>query len=238
VNIKNNYNEKRGIFMIDDLFKRDSILKNIDIIHAKQTAFNILVEKKNMIHSIDHALRVHDNAMFIFMNVGDKNIKKMISLKLASYWHDTGKDDWSEKEEIPHNILSAQLFGRYAVKKGISDEIIEMTQSIISCHRNRGKDSFRSPLKDEEKALWDADKLDIVNAIRITEIIWLYIKGYKMGEFNLKDTMSFWMSITPEFASKFYFNISRNIFNKRYQRFKEIVQKVNADFKNSLSYDQ
>ena len=202
------------------------VLKNVDIIHAKNTAFSILMEKGNFIHSIDHALRVHDNAMLIFMEIRERCVKKMISLKLASYWHDTGKDDCRENEDVPHNIISAELFKDYAVEKGILNDISEMAQSIILCHRNRGKKYYRSPSSDEEKVLWDADKLDIVNSIRITEIVWAYLNGYKVGEFNLKDTISFWMSISPEFANKFYFKISQEIFYDRYSKFRQSVEKI------------
>lgn len=216
--------------ILNNIFNNKSIFKNVNIIHAKQAAFNILVERGNFIHSIDHALRVHDNAMYIFMNIKCNSITELIALKLASYWHDTGKDDWSEKEEVPHNILSSQLFERYAIGKGIPDDIIKITQSIICCHRNRGKDYYRAPMTYGEKTLWDADKLDIVNPVRVTEIIWSYMNGYKVGEFNLKDTISYWMEIKPQFSNKFYFEVSRNLFQERYPSFRELVKKINANY--------
>lgn len=210
---------------IYDIFDDQSLFSKIDIADAKKNAFEILRQRNNFIHSIDHAIRVHDNAVYISRQLDqDLNVEEMIALKLACFWHDTGKDDWSEKEDVPHNIVSGKLFESYARAKGMPEDILLMTQSIIYCHRNRGKASFRDPLSVVEKILWDADKLDIINADRVVEILWLYVNGYTNGEFNPEDTLTFWRGIPRQFSDNYYFETSRNLFKERYPEFINVVE--------------
>ncbi len=200
----------------------------IDFVAARDEACKLLLDKRNFIHTVAHSDAVHSNALRIWDgSCPDGKEEDLVALKLACYWHDTGRNDRDSVEQTPHEVESVRLFSEFARRSGYPQRIVDTVVRAILSHRNRGGrgDGLTDCLSD---ILWDADKLDIVNPHRVLEILWGFQAGYSAGEFSWRSSLDYWKGISVKFVERLHFDESRRLFLERYDGFSELIVQMEA----------
>lgn len=185
------------------------------------TGYNILNRRHNFVHNFSHCKRVFCNNIHI---LGVRSIPNIGVLLLSAFWHDTGQNDFKQQAKY-HHIQSARLF-KYFTKQNKYTEIVT---NIILSHRNRGANTQYRPQTLLEKAFFDADKLDILNIYRSKKLIKLYLHGFSCGEFNIKDTVSFWEDFIKNGENILFLDKSKKIFHQRKKNFATFVAQIKRE---------
>lgn len=189
-----------------------------------QIAKESIILSHNFIHDIGHTVRVHDNVLKIALNQENISQEKIEALRIAAYWHDVGQNDFLKDNKIRHEQLSVKMLEIACEKEGYKSNKIELAKKIILNHRNRGK--MKEIEKDDilSKILWDADKLDIINNVRMFQIIDYYKENDNLGEYGYESSIDFWKTIDESFEEKFNFTISKEIFRNNYKDFSKYLE--------------
>lgn len=184
-----------------------------------QTAIRTIKKRNNFVHDVAHTRNVVKNAFQIARNYPKVNLKL---LKIACYWHDTGRND-HEPESEDHAILSIRLLKGQLKRQLIFLKDHNKLFKIIGNHRGRKAGIVENR---ETEILWDGDKLDIFNLNRIKRIL----KTYKVGkfspdeEFNYLDSFHFWLHIDKDFENKFHTPEAKKIFRNKFPKFKKYIK--------------
>lgn len=113
------------------------------------------------VHDFDHVLRVYRLAE----RIGRAESADLDIIRVAALLHDSlGSAPGTEgSARAEHHIASAEFAREILAEKNWPEEKIQAVQHCIRAHRFRGKED--QPLTIEAKALFDADKLDVLGAI-------------------------------------------------------------------------
>lgn len=184
---------------------------------------NIMLSQ-NFIHDIGHTVRVHDNVLKIALMQENISQKEIEALRIAAYWHDVGQNDFLKDSRIRHEQLSVKMLEIACEKEEYESNKIELAKKIILNHRNRGKVKEIEKNDMLSKILWDADKLDIINNVRMFQIIDYYKENEDLGKYGYESSIDFWKTIDENFEEKFNFNISKEIFRSNYKDFSKYLK--------------
>lgn len=117
------------------------------------------------VHGFDHIERVYRLCKVI----GSEEGADMEILLTAALLHDCdGSDPASQKNRAEHHLLSAERAGGILRAMDWKEGDIQKVQHCIRAHRFRKSEE---PHTIEAKALFDADKLDVIGAIGIARTI-------------------------------------------------------------------
>lgn len=117
------------------------------------------------VHGFDHVLRVMATAERLARAIGaDLEI-----VRAAALLHDAaGAAPGDDGQRAEHEMASAEFARQILTAEGWPAERIHAVQACIRSHRYRSQQSPQSP---EAKALFDADKLDVVGAFGIARTL-------------------------------------------------------------------
>lgn len=116
------------------------------------------------VHGFDHIERVYRLCQVI----GSAEGADMEILLTAALLHDCDGSDPSSQNRAEHHMLSAERAGGILRERGWEESDIQKVQHCIRAHRFRKSEE---PHSIEAKALFDADKLDVIGAIGIARTI-------------------------------------------------------------------
>lgn len=120
---------------------------------------------EDTVHDFSHIERVYRMADRIAREEGaDLEI-----VHAAALLHDSKGSLSGSEERAGHHIQSALFAGTVLQKDGWQPDRIEAVQHCIRAHRYRG--GWEKPQTSEAKALYDADKLDVIGAIGVARTI-------------------------------------------------------------------
>jgi peptidase E/glycosyltransferase involved in cell wall biosynthesis len=184
-------------------------------------AFAHMIANRNIVHTPLHAARVYENAMLICAKEGlALSAQQQDALAIACFWHDAGRVDASQATDN-HHERSAELLWKFnEIHATIPAKTLKMASDMILSHRNRGGTADGSQRTVLQNVLWDADKLDVLNPLRMREIMHLYSQGITAGEFTPEETLKFWNSIDKRFIGRFTFPSARARASARWKEFK------------------
>ena len=188
----------------------------------KTRAIEILYRNGNFVHNVNHICNVYQNAMTLQREASvSLGVQGLAALRLAIYWHDTGRLDREEKEIEPHEKRSARLLAAAAEVVELDQQVVNAATRMILVHRNRRATQAIAAEDLGARVLWDADKLDIFNPSRCEDILAAYEAGIQCGEFCLEESTRFWFSLQADFQAKFHFAWSKMEFSRRFVSFSE-----------------
>jgi len=118
-------------------------------------------------HTVDHIQRVWRTAMQIAAEEKDVDMEV---LKPAVLLHDIAKikEDLDKSGKTDHALLGAEIAGEILKQMQYPTATIRKVQRCIQTHRFR---SEREPVSIEAKILFDADKIDVLGAIGLPDLL-------------------------------------------------------------------
>ncbi|HMN61628.1 MAG TPA: HD domain-containing protein, partial [Anaerolinea sp.] len=117
------------------------------------------------VHDFEHILRVYHMAE----RLGPAAGADMRILRAAALLHDAEGTTPGSSERKHHHLASADFAARVLEEEGWSAADIAAVQHCIRAHRFRG--TGESPETAEARALFDADKLDVLGAVGVARVV-------------------------------------------------------------------
>lgn len=117
------------------------------------------------VHDFEHILRVYHMAE----RLGPAAGADMRILRAAALLHDAEGTTPGSSERKHHHLASADFAARVLEEEGWSAADIAAVQHCIRAHRFRG--TGESPETPEARALFDADKLDVLGAVGVARVV-------------------------------------------------------------------
>jgi uncharacterized protein len=117
------------------------------------------------VHDFNHILRVYHMSERLAQAEGaDLDI-----VHAAALLHDVGETRPGSGERATHHFQSADFAAQVLKTEGWTEERISAVQHCIRAHRFR--DNREPPATMEAKALFDADKLDVIGAVGVARAV-------------------------------------------------------------------
>lgn len=170
-------------------------MRNIAYKKSMQEAKKIMQEIADKSHDFEHAKAVARNSILISKKLRYANIDL---LKLAAWWHDTGR-----LYQEDHEKISAKMAKENLLFLGASKEDVQEIYDAIRFHKWNMK-----PKTLAGKIIRDADKLDFLSISR-----W---KNSKNSNNKYANSIS---PILPNLRLLLSLEISKKIFDKRIKTF-------------------
>lgn len=194
------------------------------LLKGKQAAFMEILESRNFVHSIEHAIRVRDMAVRLASEEGLHDRKAILAIELAAYWHDTGRNDW-QIEATCHAQASVEKFRVWAQLESIPENLAGQVESIILSHRS-GRAYVSTDMLSS--LFWDADKLDIFNVSRTQQLLDLYMLGVRSAAYDRTSSLQYWSEFSPEFGRLFRTAAGKRRFEDRFPGFYSMIEELIA----------
>ncbi len=192
------------------------------LLKGKQAAFMVVLESRNFVHSVEHAIRVRDMAVQLAREEGLHDRTAILALELAAYWHDTGRNDW-QIETACHAQASVKKFRVWAQLESISEDLASQVESIIVSHR-KGRDPVSTDVLSS--LFWDADKLDIFNVPRTQQLLDLYMLGVRSPAYDRTSSLQYWSEFSSEFRERFKTAAGKRNFEDRFPEFCHMIAEL------------
>ena len=163
-------------------------------------------------HDLAHAQAVWSTAYDIAAHLDQK--VDLDALQIACYWHDVVIKDKDKLNPAGGNVADTAAFLENRMKeRQLPPGFIQTTIDAVRFHQFNDE-----PVNLEGQILWDADKLEAINADR-----WIHasqaVKQGKMSDAELKSyaqTGAQWLKIM---RNKLHFPYSQSLFDRRYHLF-------------------
>lgn len=165
-------------------------------------------------HWLDHVRRVVRNVTLICQTLRPEPNTQLV--KVAALCHDIGYN----ASPKGHPRVSAEMCTPLLKGFGVSDEEILQIQSIILAHSRKS----REPTTVEEKAMYIADKLDMIG---FDGVIRMFLQKKDEGMISRDDMATAIQQEITEFVRYLRsLGIARDLVEQRWEESKAILQKV------------
>lgn len=190
---------------------------------------NLIVKAKQLLstnpydagHDLVHAAGVWATAQDLVHHT-HKPVKLDV-LKIACYWHDVLLEDIDRtafKYRKDQVNKTADYLKNLMIKYNFDRDTISLTTEAVRLH-----EFDLTPTSVEGQLVWDADKLEAVNADRLINVLTAAVSGSISPE-KIAEYMEGGKTFLSKMQPKLHFTYSRHLFN---QRLTTLIERLRSD---------